>query len=186
VGATRPQHRTGVSELMAAVVTIAITLVAGAALFGYVNGQAATSESNLGEANARNLNFLNEKFVVVDMAIQSGSGTANIWIYNNGNLALQLREIALYDGSKSSFYLVFNNSEISSGPGCVGFGSATPFIFGSAGTPIQNESAPLEITLTLPPGCQFSPSTTYYANVVGLYGNVVVYPECDNFEGCSS
>jgi hypothetical protein len=44
---------------MAAVITIAITLVAGAALFGYVNSQAATSESSLGQANAANVDFLN-------------------------------------------------------------------------------------------------------------------------------
>ena len=60
----RRRGRAGISEVVAAVLTIAITLIAGAALFGYVNGQAATSESNLGNAVGGNVNFLNERFVV--------------------------------------------------------------------------------------------------------------------------
>jgi flagellin-like protein len=194
----KTRRRTGISELLAAVITIAITLIAGAALFGFVNGEAANSENNLGNANAQNVNFLNEKFTVVNLAIQASGNTAYIWIYNNGNLALQLGQIAFYpfnEADRLSFDTVFNNINGAGNTGCIsptGNGTATstatgePFVFGYGGTQIQNESSPFEITLTLAPNCQFAPGTTYEASVVGLYGNIVVYPECDSSLRCTT
>jgi flagellin-like protein len=188
-------RRAGISELMAAVLTIAITLVAGAALFSYVNSEASNSESQLGNANAANVNFLNEKFTVVNLAIQANGNNAYIWIYNNGNIALQLGQISLYQSNKFSIDTVFNNINRVGNTGCIspsGNGTATstatgaPFVFGSAGTQIPKESNPYELTLTLAPGCSFASGTTYFASVVGFYGNVVVYSECDSVARCNS
>lgn len=174
---------------MATVLTVAITLIAGAALFGYVNGQAANSENKIAVGNAANVNFLNEKFVVVDLSIISGQGSASIWIYNNGNLTLNLAQIAVYNGSRSLFF-VFNGTSASSS-GCASgpwpkFGSAGSFAFGTLGTQIKPLSSPVQITLTLPSGCKFQASTTYYANVLGVWGNDVVYSTCDSTSGCTS
>src|SRR5262245_15136906 len=94
-----------------------MTLIAGAALFGYVNGQASTSEAKLSSANAANVNFLNERFVIVDMAVASGGTTMQLWVYNNGNLALNLVQIVVYDGTKSNLYVIFDNSALTSGCG---------------------------------------------------------------------
>jgi flagellin-like protein len=195
----RTRRRAGISELVAAVLTIAITIIAGAALFGYVNAEASTSENNLGAANAQNVNFLNEKFAVVNLAIQAGGDTAHIWVYNNGNLVLRLEQIALYPFNAAAranlFDTVFNNIQRAGNTGCIsptGNGTATvtatgdPFLFGSGGTVIQNETSPFEITLALAPNCQFASGTTYEASVVGFYGNVVVYLECDSSAGCTT
>jgi hypothetical protein len=184
---------------MGAVITVAITLIAGAALFGYVNAEASRSENNLGVANAANVNFLNEKFVVVDMAVPplgspgctTSTCSANIWIYNNGHLTLSIEQIVLYDRTKS-FHVTFDGSP--SGGNCAGNGQATyypagspaPFLFGGGGTEIVNGTSPVQITLTLSSPCTFAPGTTYYANVLGVYGNVMVYPECDTYSGCTS
>lgn len=185
----RLRKRSGISELVAAVLTIAITLIAGAALFGYVNGQAAASENRIGTANAANVNFLNEKFVVTDLAVVTDQHTANIWVYNNGNLTVNIRQIVLYDGTKNSLYVIFNgNTESPSGCGSGSspkYGGSGSFVFGPTGTQISPQSNPVQITLELPSGCSFSASTTYYANVLGIYGNDLVFPTCDTNSGCT-
>jgi len=174
---------------MAAVITIAITLVAGAALFSYVNGQATVSENSIGQANAANVNLLDERFVVADMGF-SGN-TAVLSIYNNGNVTLHLSDIILYNGNRSNLYAAFNSTSPSPTPsGYCGnvqnpsVGSAGSFLFGASGTSIPVGEVS-KITLQAPnnggASCldPVSASTTYYVTVLGLYGNKVVYYQCD-------
>lgn len=99
------KRRLAISEIVATLFMVGITLIAGAAVFGWINGQAATSENAYGASVANNVNFLNERFVVVSQSFAKSSvgahcsgGTfpylqctvANFWIYNNGNLAFTL------------------------------------------------------------------------------------------------
>ena len=175
----RIRRRSGLSEVMAAVITIAITIIAGAALFGYINGEAANSENKLGVANAADVNFLNERFVVVDMGFVGNSAT--FYLYNNGNLTLNLKEIVLHDATRDKLYAIFNGTAASSSCGTVAtpaFGSAGAFAFGTGGTqvPVGNTQ---EITLTAPGTNCLIPGTTYYAIVVGLYGSTTLYYQCD-------
>ena len=196
----RHTARHGISDLMATVLLVAMTLIAGAALFGYVNGQAANSETSLGNANASNVNFLNERFVVVDMAVPSFgtpnctvvSCSATIWIYNNGGLTLNIEQIVLYQASnKQNLYVVFDGSGSSGGCGSASspaHGSSPGFVYGQGGTGINAGASPVQITLKLPVGCftGFGSSTTYMANVLGLYGNIVLYSQCDALTGCTN
>ena len=176
---------------MAAVITVAITLIAGAALYGFVNGQAAASESGLGAANAANVNFLNERFVVVDMGFTAN--TVTLYLYNNGNLTLHLKEIVLHDATRESLYAIFNGT--ASGSPETTCGSLSAPIIGSAGTfefessSQQGSAIPRDstvgITLTVPSGC-LNPNnqpTTYYAIAVGWYGSTTVYYQCDSATG---
>jgi archaellum component FlaF (FlaF/FlaG flagellin family) len=107
---------------MAAVITIAITLVAGAALYGYVNGEAAASEAQLGNAAAGNANFLSEQFVIVQVDFQSSTCASNtlpcirIWIYNNGQVTLQLSSVLLTD-SQGKVDILYNFTSQNS-PSC--------------------------------------------------------------------
>ncbi len=64
---------------------IAITLVAGAAIFGFVNGQSSNSAQAVGNSAAQNINFLNEKEVVLTASNQGGS-KANVYVYNSGSI----------------------------------------------------------------------------------------------------
>jgi flagellin-like protein len=183
------KQRRGLSDLVATVLLVAITLIAGGALFGYVNGQAANSENQIGTANNSNLNFLHERFVVVDVAVVPGQTSAEIWVYNSGNLTLNLEQIVLYEGTKSNLYTVFDNQASSGSCGSAAFpghGSSS-YVFGSGGTGIAPESDPLQIILTLAPSCSlgFVAGTTYYVNVLGVYGNDVVYGSCDVATGCT-
>jgi flagellin-like protein len=192
----RSHRRKGVSELIGAVITIVITLIAGAALFGYVNSQASTSESNLGQANAANVNYLNERFVVADMSFSGNSVV--LYLYNNGNVTLNLSEAILYnaagnggDGAGSPLYAVFTDAPTTA--------TGSPTNCGTVQSPIVaaipqislavgNTSKP--ITLAAPSvGSQpcLTSGTTYYVILVGVYGSKVLYSACDSPSGvCES
>jgi hypothetical protein len=73
---------------MATILLVAITLVAGAALFGYVNGQAAVSESLLGGQFQNNIIALQEKEVITFVSFPSSHTDAYVWIYNTGKVDL--------------------------------------------------------------------------------------------------
>ncbi len=184
-------RRRGISEVTGTVLTIAITLIAGFAVFGYINAQAAVNEDQYGQAVAGSVNSLRESFVLVDMSFSysgcPGGGTScvNLWIYNNGGVTLQLRQISLYDSTKSQTYVTYADSPSGSGCGTAASpstGSASyaqnglPFSFGQSGNVIGSGSSPVELTLSLPAGCSLAgqgSNTTYYVTVLGLYGNVV-------------
>ena len=99
------RKRVAVSELMGTLIMVSITLVAGAAVFGWVNGQAGTSESAYGVSVSKNVNFLNERFVEVTQTFTGTGGGgacaggtspnfqctgANFWTYNNGQVGFTL------------------------------------------------------------------------------------------------
>jgi|SRR5579863_3987355 len=168
----------GLSDLVATVLLVAMTLIAGAALFGYVNGQAANSENQLGKGNANNVNFLNERFVIVDLNFSLGnpSTAVSIWIYNNGAVTLNVTQVELYNASRTIDVFYQHNPP---SLGCTlqslpSYKQPNPF------------SNPLKLTLFLPCGYHFETGRTYYANVLGVYGNKVVYSACDSTSGCTS
>jgi hypothetical protein len=180
---------------MAAVVTIAITLIAGAALFSYVNSQAGTSENSLGVANAANVNFLNERFVVADLGFGPGGGSLSFWVYNNGEVGLMVQQVLLYDqGPIHSLYFNFTNGlgtcdqsyvNCAAAPSCGGQATISPTI-GETMTLIPPQTPAAQFTMTLPSGCTFTQNTTYYVVVTGLYGNVVVNDVCYSDTGCTT
>jgi len=183
-----PRRRVGISELTATVLLIAITLIAGFAVFGYVNVQAASNESQLGAAYAGNVNYLKERFVIAQMIFASGSVT--VYVYNNGEAALSLASIEVYGSPRSSMDILYNSTgafELNVAQDqlkeCSETTPATyenPFITAFS-DPIGSTSS---VTLTLPsfpagcPPVAFSPqsdsaSGAYSVNVIGAYGNVV-------------
>lgn len=104
------KRRLAISELVASLIMIAITLVAGSAVFGWINGQASVSEGAYGNSVANNVNFLNERFVVLtesfagsagDCATVGGSSpnywctTASFWIYNTGKVGFTLLSVRI-------------------------------------------------------------------------------------------
>ncbi len=83
-----------------------MTMVAGAAIFTYVNGQAGTASQAYGQAVGTNVNYLNEKFAIVDMTF--GSNSVTVWIYNEGQETLGLLQIRLYDSATSQLDFLYN------------------------------------------------------------------------------
>lgn len=187
------RRRKGVSEIEAAVLTIAITLIAGAALFGWVNDEAASNEQQYGQAVAGSVNFLNERFSVVDMAYPPSSNSITIWVYNDGQIALQISQVTISNTNGSCgcemtlVYPGFTTSTAtetaSNNNFCVESGVTDPIETSDLpptepslpGVSIAPGSNPVGITLVLPAGCELSTGSTYSVNVLGLYGNDATY-----------
>ncbi|MDG6969467.1 MAG: hypothetical protein JRN05_03745 [Nitrososphaerota archaeon] len=175
-------RRRGVSELVGSLLAIAITIIAGAAVFGYVNTQAGVSERQLGSGVGSTVNYLQERFVVVDMYFVSSS-QVTVYLYNNGNIALSPVEILLYNSGRT-LYLTYTASTVAyTTPSCGSVTATTsyenPLLWSSStssGLAISKQAFQA-ITLALPTcsGASFSSGTTYVVDVVGLYGNSVTY-----------
>ena len=94
---------------------VAVTLIAGVAVFGWVNGQAAVSEKALGQNDAKQANYYQESFVIVSVQFSntnpsscqtSGGGTwcnqVSVAIYNNGGVGLTIQSIAFTNSSTTN------------------------------------------------------------------------------------
>lgn len=184
--------RRGVSELVATVLTISITLMAGFGVFGYVNSQAGVTENQYGQAVGQTVQYLEERLVVAQFAFSSGALT--IYLYNNGRINLQIAQVEVYDSAKSAIDVVYSATGATDllHSGCT---VSTP---SSVETPVLGTGSsafslaalttvpPLKLTLpnqSMNPSCPSSPSwvsgTAYYGKITALYGNQVVYYQVD-------
>jgi len=168
-----------ISELIATLLMVTVTLVAGAAVLGWVNGQAGSSEQAYGKSASQNINYLNERFAlesqsfsIAGASCSGGSGpgpectTADFYLYNDGSLSFTLYSIQIV--STSSAY-----------PLNVVFYSACA-VSGSCTNPVSNNrevvTAPSPCTVASPcyPSLAVagggSPPTGYYLAT----GNAVV------------
>ncbi len=190
----RIRGRRAVSDVVAAVMAIAITLVAGAAAWGYTQNQAGASERAIQDSNLVANNFLSEHFDVVDMYFGS-STTVTFWVYNTGSVTFQPFSVRLV-GSGGNINVLFNHTtsggtqteqvydlRSSSASKCKTAATSleSPLL---TATHVKTTNAQL-FTLTLPAsqgGCpsygnQFQSGHTYTVVVTGLYGNVVTYSQ---------
>jgi hypothetical protein len=173
-----------------------VTLIAGAALFGYVNAQAVANETRLGAAAGATADYLAEKFVIVDLDFSANN--VSIWLYNNGQIDLQLKYVAIYSGMSGNgpctncFYLNYTDSPTLPFPDCsplpqgaLTLPSASTDNNGrkfESPTTISNftlgqESSVFRLTLNLPSGCSLSysqsSSSSTYVEIMGINGNQV-------------
>ena len=190
------RRRPAVSDVIGAVLAIAITLVAGAAAWGYVRGQAAASENALQAGALNTNNLLSEHFGVVDMYFGTTTSTT-FWLYNTGSLTYQTFSVRLYS-STASVNLLFNytvnggvktdqvydlRSALSTKCKTAASSYETPTL---TGTTVKLTNAQV-FTLTIPPTSSSCPSfgqtitsgTTYTVVVTGIYGNVVTRSQTD-------
>jgi hypothetical protein len=192
VGARR--NRVALSESVGAVLSIAVTVIAGASLFGFVNSQARVSELNYANAIGTTNAYLAENFKVADIYFASTT-QMGIWVYNTGNINFQTFSVRLYD-SASLINILYNYTgststtdrvfDLKAGPSdfhstCRLSGSTyeNPAL-STVSTQIQNA---VLLLVTIPPtttncpsyGQTFSSGTTYSIVLTGLYGNAVTY-----------
>jgi len=175
---------------------VAVTLIAGTAVFGFVNGQAGSSSAQYGKSVANNVNYLSEHFVVVGVQFASSTGGScgtagghtycsqvSVSIYNNGAVDLTIKEVLLKNVSSISAGNVAvpslsvnatSSSTTLKGYACSGSG------FGSTQFPIaQSQVPPTVLTFTLPTSCVPLASSilvgaSYQIEVLGIYGNGVI------------
>ena len=177
-------RRLGISEIVGSLLAIAITIIAGAGVFGYVNSQAKASESQYGSAAGATYNYLQEQFTVVDMSFTSGS-QVTLYIYDYGNIAVSPVQVIIYDSAQAT-YLAYNATKIVSTKPSSCQQAATPsyenpLMWNPKTSSGMSVSAGYISALTLTfPGCSgasFSSGTTYLVKITGLYGNTITYAQ---------
>ena len=184
------RRRQGLSELVGTLLMIAITLVAGAAVIGWVNGQAGASEQAYGANVGANVNYLREHFVIVNVQFPTAdcSGTSpnrycnqmQISVFNNGALVDSLSSLTVVNSQGLLDVNVTRSASAPHPPGAfcaTGSGcSITPLLQTTSMTTGATES-PLVFTVNLPTAytaCTaslcFSTGSFYTVQVLGIYG----------------
>ena len=190
----RSRKRVAISDLVGAILSVAITLIAGAAVFGYVNTQAGNSEVQIGKSVGTSVGFLQERFVVVDLSF--GTPTqVTAWLYNNGQINLQLVQVRLYDsgglvnllfnyttsGSTKTNYVFDLRSNLAAKCKTAATSYENPALSGINAKPTTSQT----LALSIPPqlancpsfGQTFQAGTIYVVSAVGAYGNSVSYDQ---------
>jgi flagellin-like protein len=88
------RKRIGVSEVMGSLIMIAITLIAGTAAFGFVNGQTGSAAGQIGSGVGSNVNFLREKEAIALVNFDNNTGLS-VYVYNNGAETLQVASLII-------------------------------------------------------------------------------------------
>ena len=168
---------------------IAMTLVAGAAAWGYVRSQAANSENALEVNGVATNDMLSEHFAINDMYFPTTT-SATFMLYNTGSVTDQITSVRLYDsaGLINLFYNFTKHSPCS-GDCVLDLRSTLSSKCKAAATTYETPSLTQTTlhstdeafyTLTIPGttsscpsyGQTFSSTTTYTVVVTGVYGNV--------------
>jgi flagellin-like protein len=194
------KKRVAVSELVGTLVMVAVTLVAGAAVFGWIDGQAGVSETAYGQSVAKNVNFLNERFSAIAVVFQGGgtcSGgectSANFSIYNTGSVSFTLYSVRVLSLNSSqpldaTFY--YTSSAGCQGPNSLCFSASagssscsssnSNFLINPPTYPLPQSKLSSDFEITTPTNGQCSAGplylysgSTYTFTLVGLYGNTV-------------
>ena len=201
---SRRQKRRAVSELLSTLIMVAITLVAGAAVFGFVNGQASTSANQYGSSVVNNVDYLREHFVIVSVQFSNSSSAAcghsggkgycsqvSVSIYNNGAETLTIKQLIISNvGTTSSggyavTPLYFNatsskTTAYSSNPATTGskYGCTGSGYGNGASAITVNQVPPTVISIVLPNCLSMTQGmligASYQVQVLGLYGNTVI------------
>ena len=161
--------------------TMAITLVAGTAVFGYVRTQANVSELAYGQNVGTTINFLQERFVIP--LVSYSSNTVTIYVYNNGQTIDQFTQVEVYGPTRSAMDVVYdaNYATVNNPFACRGQSPGgsleTPTLGVSGGSLSVNVNLVKSITIKLPTcaGLSFQPGNTYFVKILGQFGNTAVY-----------
>lgn len=164
----RGRRRLAISEVLGSLIMIGITLVSGAAVFGFVNGQSGTSSQAVAKSAASNINFLNEREVVVYAAIQgaSPSSTAQLYVYNNGAINPEvMNSVLFYDTLTSS-----NVCTVALPSNPIATTSVAPISVIIPAAPTPTCPSPSTITSGFVDG-KFHSGHSYFFKVIGTYGS---------------
>ncbi len=161
---------------------LAMTLVAGFALFGYVRNQANVSELSYAQNVGGTMSYLQERFVVP--VVTYTSTTITVYIYTDGQIPSQLAQIEVYGPSRSAMDVIYdaNYVTVSNPSSCAGQTSATSSnespMLGTGPTSLSvkvNYVGSIVLKLPSCSGLGFQPGTIYFVKLLGINGNTAVY-----------
>ena len=174
--------RRGFSEIIGTMLLIAMTLVAGIAIFGYVRLQANASQLSYAQSVGGTMAFLKERFVIALVSYTSNSVT--IYVYTNGQLPSQFAQVEVFGPTKSAMDLVYDANYVTTNTpaSCKGQITASssnesPMLGTSTGSFSVKVNYVTSIVLTLPScsGLSFQSGNTYFVKLLGQYGNTATY-----------
>ena len=159
-----------------------MTMVAGFAIFGYVNSQAGVSELSYAQSVGGTMSFLQERFVTSLVTYTSSSIT--VYIYTNGQIPSQFAQIEVYGPTRASMDVVYtaNTVTVSNPPACQGQTAASTSnespMLGTGASDLSvkvNNVGTIVLTLPTCAGLSFQAGNTYFVSLLGRYGNTAVY-----------
>ena len=172
------------AEVMGAIILIAITLLAGVAIFGYVRAQAGVSELSYAQSVGATDSYLQERFMVPLVSYSSSSIT--VYVYTDGQVTSQLTQIEVYGPTRSAMDVVFSGSEVTvlNPSTCVTQIPASttyenPLLGTGKGSFSVTVNSVASVVLTLPTcgGLSFQSGNTYSVALLGQFGNTAVYSQ---------
>jgi flagellin-like protein len=138
--------RKGVSPVIATTIIIAITLVVGFASWSFVNSGASAASGVIGQSTASNVNYLRERFVITNVALDYTNNRITVWFYNNG--AINTKIVEIYTGTDPNMLNLI---------------------------PLTPLSLPIKEMRSITISYSISSGNTYYIKAIGEFGNVVLY-----------
>ncbi len=161
---------------------IAMTVMVGFVVFGYVHLQAGASELSYAQSVGGTLSFLQERFVIALVTYTSNSVT--IYVYTNGHVPSQLAQVEIYGPTRSTMDVVYdaNFVTVSNPASCRGqiqasSSNESPILGTTTGSFSVKVNNVASIALTLPScsGLSFQPGNMYFVKLLGQYGNTATY-----------
>jgi len=144
---------------------IGITLAVGFAAWAWARGAAQNSELNFGNAVGTNINYLKENFEVVYVNFSSSATqSATVWIYNNGNTTVYIKQIWISNVT-SSFSQTFTN-----------LNSTKTSQFNCYCLQVHSQTV-ASITLSLTSPTVFASGVVYQFKALGVYGNTNTFQQ---------
>ncbi|MFQ5970330.1 MAG: archaellin/type IV pilin N-terminal domain-containing protein [Nitrososphaerales archaeon] len=121
------RRRHGISPVIASVIILGITVVLGMALWTFVNGEVNTSTRVFANEVTDYINYLNDRFVIVNIAYDydndpsttDDTNKVTLWIYNNGNLPVSVNAVFFGSGSPDMQLVEVWSGCLPSTPDCV-------------------------------------------------------------------
>ena len=165
------KRHSGVSPVIATVIILAVTVTLGIALWSFVNSEVNTSTEVFANEVTDYINYLNDRFIIVNIAFSHDAVAASsppdnfvsVWIYNNGNLPLEVNAVFFGPGSSSMKQVEFWS-------GCL----ATDCMNTVIDNPDENLEIPrktmgvvsFDCAAVDPPCSPLTSDTTYYVKVL--------------------
>jgi len=155
-----------VSVVLGSVLMIAATLAVGFAAWSWASSTAVNSENVYGKSVASNISYLNELFTISNANFSSiASQNVSVWIYNSGNLPVNIKQIWISNTTAVSGEQWSNTT-----------------------TKLSNTNIPnCGHCLTVPPGTvksimlkvstPFKSGVLYQFKILGQYGNTYSYEQ---------
>ncbi|MHB8565869.1 MAG: archaellin/type IV pilin N-terminal domain-containing protein [Nitrososphaerales archaeon] len=161
----RKRQRRAITPVIGAVLMIAVTIAVGFATWAWAKSSAQNSELNFGNAIGSNINYLKENFEAVNANFSSSSPqSATLWLYNNGNTTVYIKQIWI-SNITSSFSQTFTS-----------LNSTKTYQFNCYCLEIHSQSV-VSITLSLTSPSVFQSGVVYQFKSLGVYGNTNTFQQ---------